>query len=105
MEKQTSNGCGQTNCASLFPSPSIRLKGTRSDALDLDLYGDDLKMLNLAGRKTWPPFGHDLDAHVLENVYERQVKKSPLMKHAMTLYQQNISGKGTEKQPMIEDCE
>ena len=75
MEKQTSNACGQTNCASLFSTPSIRLKGTRSDALDLDLYGDNLKMFNLAGRKTWPALGHDLDAHVLENVYERQVKK------------------------------
>ena len=92
-------------CFTFFFTLSIRLKGTRSDALDLDLYGDILKMLNLAGRKTWPALGHDLDAHVLENVYERQVKKWPLMKHAMTLYQQNIAGKGDERLPMITDCD
>ena len=73
IEKQTSNACGQAPYASLFPSPSIRLKGTRSDALDFDLYGDNLKMFNLAGRKTPPALGHDLEAHVLGNVYERQV--------------------------------
>ena len=31
-----------------------------------------------------------MDEHVLGNLFERQVKKSTLMKHAMTLYQQDI---------------
>ena len=50
------------------------------------------------------PLGKDLHEHVLENLYERQVKTSTLMRHAMTLDQQDIvSENGAEKPPKVED--
>ena len=51
-------------------------------------HDDNLKMCNQAQEETLLAFVNDLDEHVLQNLYERQVKKSTLMEHAMTLYQQ-----------------
>ena len=48
-----------------------------SDLLNVELYNDNLKMLAL---------GNALDEGVLESLYERQVRKSTLMKNAFTLY-------------------
>ena len=50
----------------------------------------NLKMFNQAWEETLSAPGDVLDEHVLENLYQRQVKKSTLMKHAITLYQQDI---------------
>ena len=61
-----------------------------SESLNVELYNDILKMFNQAWEETLPALGNDLDEHVLENLFERQVKKSTLMKHAMTLHQRHI---------------
>ena len=58
-----------------------------NDFLDAELCKDNLKMSNQAWEETLLALGNDLDEHVLENLYERQVKKSTLMKHAMEFFQ------------------
>ena len=60
------------------------------DLLNVEFYNDNLKMLNQVWEETVPAFRNDLDEHVLVNFYERQVTKSTLMMHAMTLYQEDI---------------
>ena len=47
-------------------------------------------MFHQAWEETLPASGDDLDEHVLDNLYQRQVIESTLMKHAMTLHQQYI---------------
>ena len=69
-----------------------------SDLLYVELYNDNLKMFNQAWEDTLLAFGNDLDEHFLENLYERQEKRSTLMKNAMTLHQQDIVLK---KEPSI----
>ena len=44
-----------------------------ADLLNVELYNDNLKMFN----QTW-------DETLVENLYERQVRTSALMKHALT---------------------
>ena len=44
-----------------------------SDLLDVELYNDDLKLFNQAWEETL--FGYVVDEGVLENLYERKVKK------------------------------
>ena len=61
-----------------------------SDLLDVELYNDSLKMFNQAWEETLLAFGHDLGEGVLKNLCERQVRKSTLMTHVMTLHQQDI---------------
>ena len=58
-----------------------------NDFLDAELCKDNLKMSNQAWEETLLALGNDLDEHVLENLYERQVKKSTRMKHAMEFFQ------------------
>ena len=55
-----------------------------SGLLDVELSNDNLKICNQAWEETLLAFGNDLDEHVLENLYERQGKKSTLMEHTMT---------------------
>ena len=75
------------------------------DLLDVELYNDNLKMFSQAWEETFLALGSDSDEHVLENLCERQVKQSTLMKHAMTLCQQDtVSKKGAEVLTKIEDC-
>ena len=58
-----------------------------SDLLTVELYNGNLNMLNHAWEETvWAP-GNDLDEHVVENLYERQMKTCTLMKKAMTTNQ------------------
>ena len=67
-----------------------------SDLRNVQLLNDNLKMFN----QGWEEILLELDEHVLENLNERHVKKSTLMKHAMILYQQDTcSEKGAEKRP------
>ena len=60
-----------------------------SDLLYVQLHNDTLKMFNQTWEEALQALGYDLDEHVVEHLDERQVKKSTLMKHAMTLYQQD----------------
>ena len=53
--------------------------------LIVEPYNDNVKMFNQAWEETSQVLGNVLDEHVLENLYERQVKKSTLVKNAMTL--------------------
>ena len=61
-----------------------------SDFLDVELNNNNQKMFNQAWEETLSVLGSDVVEHVLENFYERQVKKSTPMKHAMTFYQEDI---------------
>ena len=76
-----------------------------SDLLVVELFFDNLKMFNQAWEETLQVYCNGLDEHVLENLCERLVKKSAPMKHAMTLYQQDIV---LRKEPRschkIDDC-
>ena len=47
---------------------------------------------------------NNLDEHVLENLYERQVIKSTLVNKAFTLNHQSVILKATEKVPKVEEC-
>ena len=60
-----------------------------SDLLCVQLHNDNLKMFNQAWEEALQALGYDLDEHVVEHLDGRHVKKSTLMKHAMTLYQQD----------------
>ena len=73
------------------------------DLLNVELYNDKLKMFSQGWEETSPAHGSVSDERVLVMLYERQVKKSTLMKHAMTLISaRHCSEKGAEKLPMIE---
>ena len=61
-----------------------------SDLLSVELYNHNLKTFNQAWEEASSALGNDFDEHVLENVYERQVGKSTLMKNALTLYESDI---------------
>ena len=61
-----------------------------NDLLNVELYNDNLEMLNQVWEEFLLALGYDLDEGVLENLCERQVKKSTLMKNAMTLYQRDL---------------
>ena len=50
-----------------------------ADLLNVELYNDNLKMFN----QTW-------DETLVENLYERQVRTSALMNHALTEYQHDM---------------
>ena len=54
------------------------------DLRNVELYKDNPKMFNQAWEETFQALANDLDDNVLKNLYERQVKKRSLMKHAMT---------------------
>ena len=70
---------------------SSNINWTQGHTLDLnDLYNNNLKMLNQVWEEFLLALGYDLDEGVLENLCERQVKKSTLMKNAMTLYQRDL---------------
>ena len=61
-----------------------------SDLPSVQLHNNNLKMFNQACEETLSALGNDLDEHVLENLYELQVKTSTLMKNALTLYQSDF---------------
>ena len=61
-----------------------------NDLLNVKLYNDNLKMFNQASEETLLALDRDFDEHVLENLCDRQVKTSTLMKNALTSYQQDI---------------
>ena len=71
---------------SFFEGHSMNL----NDLLSVDLRKDNLKMFNQASEETLSAFGNDSDDGVLENLCERQVGKSTLMKNALTLNQSDI---------------
>ena len=54
------------------------------DLRNVELHDDNFKMFNQVWDETLLAQDSDLDEHVLESVYERQVKKSTLMKNAMS---------------------
>ena len=60
-----------------------------SDVLNVVLKNDNLKVFNHVRDESLLALRNDLDEHVVENLYERQVEKSALMQHANTLYQQD----------------
>ena len=60
-----------------------------SDLVNVKLYTDNLKMFDQAWEETLLSSGNDLDDIVLENLYERQVGKTALIKNALTLYQRD----------------
>ena len=68
----------------------VNINKTQGHPMNLSDLLDNFKMFNQAWQETLPAFGNDLNKHVVENLYERQVNKSTLMKNAMTLYQQDI---------------
>ena len=56
-----------------------------NDLFNVELYSGNLKMFNQAREETLLALGSDSDEGVLENVYDGQVRKSTLMKHAFSL--------------------
>ena len=91
IHNQTSTACGQANCVSSFLFFNIDTKTLGhtmilSDLLDVELYIDNVKMSN---HETLPASGINFDEHSLEK-FEQQVDKSTLMKHAMTLHQEDF---------------
>ena len=60
-----------------------------SELANVKMYNDNLKMFNQAREEASLALGNALDEDALENLYERQVKKSTLMKEDMTLNQQD----------------
>ena len=69
-----------------------------SDLLNVELCNDNLKMFNQVSEETFLALGNDLDEHVLDNLHERQVRTSTLMKNAVTSYQQDmVLKKGAER--------
>ena len=76
-------------------SPS-RLKDTRSDSLDVDLYDHSLKMFNLVWKKHDQPLVM-IGMHISQRTcMSNKWKIQHSWRHAMTLYQQNVSHKGIE---------
>ena len=55
-----------------------------SDWFTVEQYNDKFKMFNQIWEDTLLAQDNDLDEHVLESLYERQVKKSTLLKSAMS---------------------
>ena len=58
-----------------------------NDMLNVELYNQNLNMFNQAWEETLLALGNDLDENVLNNLYDRQVSKSTLMKNTSSLYQ------------------
>ena len=52
-----------------------------NELLSVALYNDNLKMFNQAWEETSLALGNNLDAGVLENLYEKQMRKSTPMKN------------------------
>ena len=62
-----------------------------NDLLDGELCKFYLKMFDQGWEDTSSHLGYDLDEHVVENMYERQERKSTLMRNALTQFQQDIA--------------
>ena len=60
------------------------------DLRNVELHDDTFKMFNQVWDETLLVPDSDLDEFVLESVYERQVKKSTLMKNALSSYHKNF---------------
>ena len=74
-----------------------------NDWLNVELYSNNLKMFNQACEETSCALGNASDEHVLENLCERQVKTSTLIRNAMSFFIKNVLKTRAEKLPEIKD--